>query len=117
MSAKPPFVSACALMLALTSPIVMADSFRCGAYIVREGMRSAEIAEKCGEPDRVRTHEEPVYTRMQDGTTVQTGVATTQYWYYDRGPNQFVARIAVRESLADEVELLNVRDLASVRDE
>ena len=78
----------------------MADSFRCGAYIVRDGMPSTEIRGKGGEPDLVRVSEEPVLSRLENGTAVQTGATTTYYWFYERGPNQFLARVTVRDSVA-----------------
>ena len=102
--------------MTIASPTAGADSFRCGAYVVHDGMPSAEIREKCGEPDLVRVSEEPVFSRLENGTTVQTGVTTTHYWFYARGPNQFVARVTVRDSVAREIELLNVRDIASLDD-
>ena len=77
----------------LGGPIVsQADSFRCGSYLAREGMPSSEMEEKCGQPDVVKTSEEPIIVRRPDGSTFSNGVTTTHYWYYGRGPNEFVAR-------------------------
>jgi hypothetical protein len=105
------------VLLAIGSSSVMADSFRCGTYIIREGMPSAEIKEKCGDPDLVKTSTEPIFSRLKNGATVQTGVTTTDYWFYDRGPNQFVARVTIRESQAEEIEVLDVRNIESLKDE
>lgn len=80
-------------------------------------MSSDEIEERCGKPDLTRTVEEPIRARLNSGASVQVGVATTHYWYYDRGPTQFVARLTVRESIAEEIEIMNIRDIESLPSE
>ena len=107
----------CFLVLMVAAPESRADAFRCGVNIIREGMRSSEIQEKCGEPDLVKIEEEPVFARLENGTNVQVGVTTTRFWYYDRGPNRFIARLAIRDSLAEEIDLLEVRDIDSLSEE
>jgi len=88
--------------------------FRCCSSIVREGMSSEDIEKRCGEADLVRVTEEPVYTRLDNGASVQVGTLITHFWYYDRGPNQYVARITIRESLAEKIDLLEVTDIESL---
>ena len=105
------------LAFAMTSPAAIADSFRCGAYIAVEGMPAAELTEKCGEPELTRTFDEPVYAERPNGSRYQLGVTTSHYWYYERGRNEFVARVTVRKSVAEKIELLSVRDIASVPDD
>lgn len=95
---------------------VRADSFRCGSAIAREGLTAQEIEERCGKADLVRVKEEPVYTRLENGASVQVGTLTTQVWYYDRGPNQYVAKITIRDALAEKIELLEVTDIESIED-
>jgi hypothetical protein len=95
------------------SPL-FADSFRCGSYLAREGMPSSEIAKKCGEPDVVKTLEEPIVVRRTNGTTFENGVTITHYWYYERGPNEFVARMTIREARVEMIELLSARLLKSL---
>lgn len=93
---------------------VYADSFRCGGYLAREGRPSSEIATECGEPDVVKTSEEPIIVRRPNGTTFENGVAITHFWYYERGPNQFVARVTIREDRVETIELLSARLLESL---
>jgi hypothetical protein len=104
------------LLLTNMPPVAPADAFRCGSFIIREGMPAAEIREKCGAADLARSEEQPVYARLQNGGTVQVGTEKTDFWYYDRGPNQYVARIAIRDELAEEIELLAVRSIEDLRD-
>ena len=92
----------------------LADAFRCGSQTVQEGMTSEAIRERCGEPDLIRTSEEPVFSRLENGAMVQVGVAVTDFWYYDRGPAQFVVQLAVRDSIAEEIEILTIRDIESL---
>jgi hypothetical protein len=103
-----------AVVVAAWAPGVGAQGFRCNGNLIREGMKTSEIREKCRAPDLVRRKEEPVYSRLQSGATVQTGVEVTEYWFYDRGPNEYVIRITVRDAVAEEVELMTVTDLESL---
>jgi hypothetical protein len=103
--------------LALATNEAAADAFRCGSYVVREGMMPGDIEERCGKPDLVKTTEEPVYSRLDNGATVQVGTAITIYWYYDRGPNQYVAKIIIRDSIAEEIDLLDITDIEDLKDE
>ena len=96
-------------MLGATS--VLADSFRCGTYIIGEGMAGDEVREKCGAPDLVRIREEPVRSRLANGATTQVGVTTTEFWFYGRRPSEFVVQVAVRDSIAVEIELLSIRTI------
>lgn len=91
-----------------------ADSFRCDRYLAREGMPSSELEEKCGRPDVIETSEEPIIVRRPDGTTFTNGFATTSFWYYERGRNQFVARVTIRDSVVEEIELLEARLIESL---
>jgi hypothetical protein len=83
-------VVSAAICLAMASTPARADSFRCGTALIQEGMSSAEIL---------------------------VGITTTHYWYYERAQGQFVARVALREAIAKEIELLSVRDIESVTDD
>lgn len=103
--------------LAIGAPSAQAQAFRCNSNLIREGMTANEIREKCRAPDLVRRKEEPVYARLESGATVQTGVDITEFWFFDRGPNEYVVQITLRESVADKVELLTIRDLESLPDE
>ena len=72
-------------------------------------MSSAAIEEICGKPELVKLTEEPIIVRRPNGTTFTNGVVTTHVWYYERGPNEFVARVTIRDSVAEEIELMEAR--------
>lgn len=111
------FASLFLIGLPVYAPSAFADAFYCGTFTIREGMPIAEIQEKCGPADVTRTRQEPIYARLETGGTIQVGIATTEYRYYDRGPNQFVARIEVRDDVAKAIELLPIRDIDDLTDE
>ena len=96
---------------------VRADAFRCGSSIVREGLTAMEIEDRCGKADLIRTREEPVYSRLENGASVQVGTSTTHFWFYERGPNQYVAKITIRDSLAEKIDLLEVTALEDLKEE
>lgn len=77
-------------------------------------MPSSKIAEECGQPDVVQTSEEPIIVRRANGSTFTNGVTITDYWYYERGPNEFVVRVTIREAVVEEIELLSARRLESL---
>ena len=87
----------------------IADTVRCGSGVIQEGMPASEIQLKCGNPDVVKTRREPIMARRPNGTTFQSGTTSRDFWYYDRGPDQFVMRVTVEDSVAIEVKLLEVR--------
>jgi len=93
-------------LLAIIPSRVLADSFSCGTYLIRERMRSVEIVAKCGEPDLVETVSEPVIARRPNGSMVQVGVTTAEYWIYDRGTRKFRVRLFMKADTAIEIELL-----------
>jgi hypothetical protein len=94
------------LCLAFAGPAAFADSFRCCTYLSREGMPSAEIAEKCGEPNTSESVREPIMARRANGSAFQIGVTTIETWTYDRGPGLFKARATIEEGIATKIELL-----------
>jgi len=109
-------VSVLALVLVAAVPAnkAAADSFRCGTYLARENMPTREIEDKCGKADLVRVTEAPVFARLDSGASVQTGVTTTTWWYYEREPGQFVARLEIRDAVVRAIELLHIQKLADL---
>jgi hypothetical protein len=111
------FTAGLAVCLAISAPGARAQAFRCNNNLIREGMTANEIREKCRAPDLVRKTEVPVYSRLQSGATVQTGIEVTDFWFFDRGPNEYVVKITLRDAVALKVELLTIKDLESLPDE
>jgi hypothetical protein len=67
------------LLFPLTAP---ADSMRCGKWVVNETSSSAEILEKCGEPQQKDVTTEDVYAKNAIGGTSKVGVKVTERWRY-----------------------------------
>ena len=59
-----------------------ADSMRCGKWVVNETASSAEILEKCGEPQQKDVSKEDVYARNTLGYSNKVGVKVTERWIY-----------------------------------
>ena len=51
-----PFIALCALLAALASAALRADTLRCGSQLVSLGDRSFEVERKCGAP----LHRDPI---------------------------------------------------------
>ncbi|HEY5566159.1 MAG TPA: DUF2845 domain-containing protein [Gammaproteobacteria bacterium] len=95
------------IWLAMASTSAWADSFRCGTYLIREGMLASEVMEKCGAPTSKEVIEEPVMARRANGSAFQVGVTTIEYWNYNLGPRVFPARLRIEEGVATKIELLH----------
>ena len=93
--------------LALAAPAAnAADTFRCGARIIRKGLASAEIKRRCGEPQSVEHLQEPIMATRPDGTRFEVGTKTWELWTYEREYGKFPARVTVEDGVATAVELL-----------
>ena len=86
--------------------IATADTFRCGNYLVSEGLTAGAIEERCGKPQRVERVETPVFARRPNGSSYRVGTAVHEIWTYDREPGQFPARIRIEDGKAKKVELV-----------
>jgi Protein of unknown function (DUF2845) len=83
----PPRVALCAFafMAATFGSTALADSFRCGRWIISPDLSPSEIRQKCGEPNDIST--ETVDVRGSNGTggSVKRGETTIERWKYVRG--------------------------------
>lgn len=78
--------SCLALAGLLLGQVAMAESFRCGQWIVSEESTAAEILQKCGEPTTRHSETADVYGPSVSGAgRVRRGTTTTEIWTYDRG--------------------------------
>jgi hypothetical protein len=71
-----------ALLCILLPLAASAESMRCGKWVVSETASSAEILEKCGEPQKKDVSHEDVYARNTLGNTNKIGVKVTERWRY-----------------------------------
>lgn len=64
----------------------VADSMRCGKWVVNEESSVAEIAQKCGEPQEKEVTEQDVLARNSAGYSRKLGVQIIERWYYQPTP-------------------------------
>lgn len=77
-------VTASLLILPLAAS---AESMRCGKWVVSETASTAEILEKCGEPQKKDVSHEDIYARNTLGNTNKVGVKVTERWRYQASNN------------------------------
>jgi hypothetical protein len=99
----------------VTAP-ARADSFRCNGDLMRPGMEAKQIRDKCGPASLTRIKRKPMIVQMGNGRSVRRGTEITVYWYYDRGPNHFVARVTIRGPTVDAIDILDVKSIGALRE-
>ena len=63
-----------------------AESMRCGKWVVNETSSTAEILQKCGEPQQKEVKKEDVYARKTLGHSNKVGETVIERWHYKRSP-------------------------------
>jgi Protein of unknown function (DUF2845) len=71
-----------ALLCVILPLTASAESMRCGKWVISETSSTAEIVEKCGEPQQKDVSHEDVYARNTLGHTDKVGVKVTERWRY-----------------------------------
>jgi hypothetical protein len=69
-------------LLLLLPLVVSAESMRCGKWVVNETASTAEIVEKCGEPQQKDVSREDVVAKNTSGYVNKIGVKVTERWRY-----------------------------------
>ena len=69
-------------LLSILPLAASAESMRCGNKIVNETMTTAEILQKCGEPQKKDVQKEDVVARNPAGYVTKRGEQVTECWYY-----------------------------------
>ena len=70
------------IAFSILPPAASADSMRCGKWVVSETSSTAEILEKCGQPQQKDVTREDVYAKNTIGGTNKVGVKVTERWRY-----------------------------------
>ncbi len=81
-----------------------ADSMRCGKWVVSETSSSAEILEKCGEPQQKDISKEDVVARNTTGYVRKVGVKVTERWRYQRGTNTLPMLVTIVDGKVVSIE-------------
>ena len=74
--------TAVALICASLPLVAAADSMRCGKWVVSETSSSAEILQKCGEPQQKDVSKEDVLGKNALDNPIKLGVKVTERWRY-----------------------------------
>ena len=72
-----------------------ADSMRCGKWVVNETMTTAEILQKCGEPQNKEVSKEDVFAKNPQGFVTPRGEQVTERWYYKPSPGSLTMVVKI----------------------
>ena len=94
-----------AALLCLALPLAAsAESMRCGKWVVSETSSSAEILEKCGEPQQKDVSHEDVYARNTLGNTNKIGVKITERWRYQESDRKLPMMVTIVDGKVVSIE-------------
>ena len=80
----------------LTSASAMADSMRCGTYIVNESATVNELLSKCGEPQSRDVSKEEQFAVNPNGARYKTGGFTVrERWIYKPSPGKLPMAVSI----------------------
>lgn len=93
------------LVLAVATPLAAsAESMRCGKWVVSETSASAEIMEKCGEPQQKDVSREDVLGKNTLGNPIKLGVKVTERWRYQRSTNALPMLVTIVDGKVVSIE-------------
>ncbi|UXY17076.1 DUF2845 domain-containing protein [Chitiniphilus purpureus] len=98
-----PALSTLCLLLA-AAPLHADSTLRCGNLLVQPGDSASHVIGRCGAPQTRATSVEPVFATNRHGRTHQVGSIEVQRWTYDRGPNQFNARLRFEDGTLQRID-------------
>jgi hypothetical protein len=81
-----------------------ADSMRCGKWVVNETSSTAEILEKCGEPQNKEVSKEDVLAKNPAGYVTKLGVKVTERWRYQRSNNSLPMLVTIVDGKVVSIE-------------
>jgi hypothetical protein len=73
----------------------VADSMRCGKWVVSETSAPAEVLQKCGEPQQKEETKQDVLGKNAFGNPIKLGVQTIERWYYKPGPGSLPMLVTI----------------------
>jgi hypothetical protein len=94
-----------ALMFCMLIPTAgLAETFRCGKWVITPDVSLAELTEKCGEPSARESKIEDIKVRNQFGLMVKTGETVTETWIFDRGPRAAAMLVTIIDGRIKSIE-------------
>jgi hypothetical protein len=97
------------LLLAWASGLYADDVIRCKGALVRSGMVTQEVLDRCGEPKAKEIESVPIRARRANGSSGVVGATQIERWTYDRGAGQFPALLTFESGKLKNIELLTGR--------
>lgn len=98
------FATLLCLLLPLMPLGASADSMRCGKWVVNETTSSAEIMEKCGEPQQKDVLRDDVLGKNTLGNPIKLGVKVTERWRYQRSTNALPMLVTIVDGKVVSIE-------------
>src|SRR5688500_7531888 len=92
------------LFCMLVAPPALAETFRCGKWVVTPDISVAELTEKCGAPIAREGKVEDIKVRNQFGLMVKTGETVTETWIFDRGPRAAAMVVTIIDGRIKSIE-------------
>jgi Protein of unknown function (DUF2845). len=94
-----------AALLCLLLPLAAsAESMRCGKWVVNETASTAEILEKCGEPQQKDVSKEDVVAKSSSGYFNKVGVKVTERWRYQASERRLPMLVTVVDGKVVSIE-------------
>jgi hypothetical protein len=94
-----------AALLCLLLPLAAsAESMRCGKWVVNETASTAEILEKCGEPQQKDVSKEDVVAKSPSGYFNKVGVKVTERWRYQASDRRLPMLVTIVDGKVVSIE-------------
>jgi hypothetical protein len=97
----PSFATLLCMLLPLAAS---AESMRCGKWVVSETSSSAEVVEKCGEPQQKDVSRDEVLGKNALGNPIKLGVKVTERWRYQRSTNALPMLVTIVDGKVVSIE-------------
>jgi hypothetical protein len=103
------WILALGLMLAAASP---AYAFRCGRYVIDEGVTRSEVAAKCGDPTEIDRRsailrQPTVWIRGRPYATGDSLIEIpVEIWIYNLGPNKLMRKLRFEDGVLVDIDTL-----------
>jgi hypothetical protein len=97
-----PAVVICALSIVPLA--ALADSMRCGKWVVSETMTTDEILQKCGQPQSKEVSKQDVFAKNPAGYTNKRGEQVIERWYYKHSSGSLPMMVKVVDGKVVSIE-------------
>jgi Protein of unknown function (DUF2845) len=92
------------LITSSSTGTALADSMRCGKWVVNETSAPAEVLEKCGEPQQKEETKQDVLGKNTLGNPIKLGVQTIERWHYKPGTGSLPMLVTIVDGKIKTIE-------------